>query len=272
MFLGRDSAPDCAEQEGEYRAVATAMAGRTVTVRTLDVGGDKPLPFLPVPVEDNPFLGLRGIRLSLARPELLVEQLRALCRTAADHPVRVMLPMVAAVDEVVQARRLLAEAAGPAGVPRGLALGMMVEVPSAALSIASFLPHVDFVSIGTNDLTQYTLAAERGNAAVSHLADALDPAVLRLVAMVCRATSGRTPVAVCGEIAADPVAVPVLLGLGVGELSVSPQAVPAVKRVVRGLDMLDCANLAARALEAGSAEDVRSLVSEALARPAPVAT
>jgi phosphocarrier protein FPr len=272
LFLGRDHAPDAAEQEAEYRAVATAMAGRPVTVRTLDVGGDKPLAFLPVPAEENPFLGLRGIRLSLARPELLVDQLRALCRTAADHPVRVMLPMVSAVDEVVRTRRLLAEAAGERGVPRGLELGMMVEVPAAALSISSFLPYVDFVSIGTNDLTQYTLAAERGNASVAHLADALDPAVLRLVATVGRAAAGRLPVAVCGEVASDPAAVPVLLGLGVGELSVAPQSVPAVKRAVRELDMLDCADLAARALEATDAAEVRSLVAAATAPRAAAAS
>ena len=272
LFLGRDHAPDAAEQESEYRAVATAMAGRPVTVRTLDVGGDKPLPFLPMPSEENPFLGLRGIRLSLVRPDLLLEQLRALCRTAADHPVRVMLPMVSTVDEVLRARELLAEAAGDRGVPRGLALGMMVEVPAAALSIGSFLPYVDFVSIGTNDLTQYTLAAERGNASVAHLADALDPAVLRLVATVGRACAGHAPVAVCGEVAADPVAVPVLIGLGVGELSVGPQSVPAVKRAVRELDTLDCADLAARALAAPTAAEVRTLVAAALAPRAAAAS
>jgi multiphosphoryl transfer protein len=273
MFLGRDHAPDAQEQESEYRAVAAVMAGRPVTVRTLDVGGDKPLPFLPLPAEENPFLGLRGIRLSLVRPELLVAQLGALCRTAADHPIRVMLPMVSCVDEVLQARRLLAEAAaGEGGVPRGLALGMMVEVPAAALSIRSFLPYVDFVSIGTNDLTQYTLAAERGNASVAHLADALDPAVLQLVATVGRACAGRAPVAVCGEVAADPLAVPVLLGLGVAELSVGPQSVPAVKRSVRELDSLDCGDLAGRALQASSAADVRELVAAAMAPRAAAAS
>jgi phosphocarrier protein FPr len=183
-----------------------------------------------------------------------------------------MLPMVSAVDEVVRSRRLLAEAAGERGVPRGLQLGMMVEVPAAAVSIASFLPYVDFVSIGTNDLTQYTLAAERGNASVAYLADALDPAVLRLVATVGRAAAGRVPVAVCGEVAADTLAVPVLLGLGVGELSVTPQSVPSVKRAVRDLDMLDCADLAARALDAADAAQVRSLVAAATAPRAAAAS
>ncbi len=265
LFLGRERPPDADEQEREYRAIAVAMAGRALTIRTLDVGGDKPLPYLPLPAEDNPFLGLRGIRLALQRPQLLAEQLEALCRTAADHPVSVMFPMVSTVDELVRARAVLADVAGAGGPPAGLRVGMMVEVPSAALSIATFLPHLDFVSIGTNDLTQYTLAAERGNAGVAALADALDPAVLRLVAMVCKAASGRVPVAVCGEVAADPLAVPVLLGLGVGELSVSPQAVPGVKRAVRELDLLDCSDLAARALEAAGAGQVRALVVSALA-------
>ncbi len=271
LFLGREHAPDVDEQEREYRAVAAAMAGRPVTVRTLDVGGDKPLSYLPMPREDNPFLGLRGIRLALERPHLLAEQLEALCRTALDHPVSVMFPMVSTVEEMVRSRAVLTQVAGPGGPPPGLRVGMMVEVPAAALSIGAFLPYVDFVSIGTNDLTQYTLAAERGNAAVSAIADALDPAVLRLVAMVCRAAAGRIPVAVCGELAADELAVPILLGLGVRELSVSPQSVPAVKRAVRGLDLLDCADLAARALDATGPAQVRALATSVVAAAAPVA-
>jgi phosphocarrier protein FPr len=264
LFLGRERAPEVGEQEREYRAVAAALAGRAVTVRTLDVGGDKPLAYIPMPKEENPFLGLRGIRLALERPQLLADQLEALCRTAVDHPVSVMFPMVSTVDELVRARQALTDAAGPGGPPAGLRVGMMVEVPAAALSIASFLPYLDFVSIGTHDLTQYTLAAERGNAAVSGIGDALDPAVLRLVAMVCRAATGRVPVAVCGEAAADELAVPILLGLGVSELSVAPRSVPAVKRAVRNLDLLDCGDVAARALEATGPGQVRALVRSML--------
>ncbi len=271
LFLGREHAPGVDEQEREYRGVAAAMAGRPVTVRTLDVGGDKPLSYLPMPREDNPFLGLRGIRLALERPQLLAEQLQALCRTAVDHPVSVMFPMVSTVDEMVRSRAVLAQVAGTGGPPPGLRVGMMVEVPAAALSIGAFLPYLDFVSIGTNDLTQYTLAAERGNAAVSAIGDALDPAVLRLVAMVCRAAAGRIPVAVCGELAADVLAVPILLGLGVRELSVSPQSVPAVKRAVRGLDLLDCADLAARALDATGPAQVRAMAMSVVATSTPVA-
>jgi phosphoenolpyruvate-protein phosphotransferase/dihydroxyacetone kinase phosphotransfer subunit len=271
LFLDRDRPPSGDEQEHDYRAMAEAFGGRPVTIRTLDVGGDKPLRYLRQDPEANPFLGQRGLRLSLARPDLLTEQLGAICRVARTAPVKVMFPMVTTVDELLTARRLLEDAAGPGGLPPSLRIGMMVEVPATALNIEAFLPHVDFVSIGTNDLTQYTLAVERGNAAVASLADPLDPAVLRLVAEVGRRSAGRATVSVCGEVASDPPAVPVLLGLGVTELSVSPAAVPAVKAAVRELDLHSCADLAERCLQAGSAAEVRRLVAEAgdvLPRPA----
>ncbi|HEY0536336.1 MAG TPA: phosphoenolpyruvate--protein phosphotransferase [Actinoplanes sp.] len=253
LFLDRDAAPDEDEQEATYRAIAAALDGRRVTLRTLDVGGDKPLRYLPGPAEENPFLGVRGLRHSLAHPDLLAVQLRAMLRVARDHPVNIMFPMVSTVDEVIAARRLLDHA------PDALRVGIMVEVPAAALKAASFAPYVDFVSIGTNDLTQYTLAAERGNAALAALADGLDPGVLRLIDTVCRAAEGHFEVAVCGELAADPAAVPVLTGLGVHELSVAPPTVPAVKELVRGLDMKAAAALAAAALSQPSAEAVRAL-------------
>jgi multiphosphoryl transfer protein len=263
LFLDRGHPPSGDEQEREYRAMAAAFDGRPITIRTLDVGGDKPLRYLPQDREANPFLGLRGLRLSLARPELLSEQLAAICRVARSAPVKVMFPMVTTVDELLSARRLLEDAAGVDGLPPSLRVGMMVEVPAAAVNIEAFLPHVDFVSIGTNDLTQYTLAVERGNPAVAALADPLDPAVLRLVAEVGRRSTGRATVSVCGEVAADPHAVPLLLGLGVTELSVSPAAVPAVKAAVRQLDVRRCAELAGQCLEAVSAAEVRRLVSGA---------
>jgi phosphocarrier protein FPr len=272
LFLDRELPPSGEEQEAEYRAMAEVFDGRPITVRTLDVGGDKPLGYLPQDSEANPFLGLRGLRLSLARPGLLTEQLGAICRVARSAPVKVMFPMVTTVDELLAARALLQDAAGPDGIPPGLRVGMMVEVPAAALNIEAFLPHVDFVSIGTNDLTQYTLAVERGNAAVASLADPLDPAVLRLVAEVGRRSTGRAAVSVCGEAASDPLAVPVLLGLGVTELSVSPAAVPAIKAIVRELDLRCCADLAERCLGVAGAAEVRRLV-EAVAewRPGPAA-
>jgi phosphocarrier protein FPr len=260
LFLGRSTPPDVAEQEAQYAAIAEAMGGRRITLRTLDVGGDKPLPYLDLPEERNPFLGLRGIRLTLHRRDLLHEQLVAVCRTARRHPTSVMFPMVTTLDELLDARRILHAAAGAAGLPAGLRVGIMVEVPAAALKIESFLPHVDFVSIGTNDLTQYTLAAERGNASVAQVADALDPGVLQLVARVCRAAAGHVDVAMCGEAASDEQAIPLFVGLGVSELSVAPQAVPAVKAAVRGLDGQLCANVATQALTLAGAPDVRRLV------------
>jgi phosphocarrier protein FPr len=216
---------------------------------------------MPVATEANPFLGLRGIRLGLAQPEVLTNQLRAIVGVARTHPVSVMFPMVSVLDELLDARRLLeAVAAEQGGIPPGLEVGMMVEVPAAALNARAFAPHVDFFSIGTNDLTQYTLAAERGNESVAALADPLDPAVLALIDRVCRvAASTEVRVAVCGEVASDPVAIPLLLGLGVTELSVAVPAIPTVKDAVRALSMAESKERAAMALTLSSAVAVRAL-------------
>ncbi|WP_342772384.1 phosphoenolpyruvate--protein phosphotransferase [Nocardioides immobilis] len=260
LFLDRSAAPDVDEQQAEYGAIAAAMDGRPITLRTLDVGGDKPLAYLPMPQEANPFLGQRGIRLSLAHRDLLRDQMVAICHTARDHPISIMIPMVSTPGEMIEARQVLSEAAGPDGLPDGLRIGTMIEVPSAALKIEAFLPYVDFVSIGTNDLTQYALAAERGNGAVAALSDALDPGVLQLIDHVCRAAAGRIDVAVCGEAASDELAIPVLVGLGVRELSVSPPAVPRVKAAVRELNVERCAALARDALTLAGADEVRKHV------------
>ncbi|MGY1846400.1 phosphoenolpyruvate--protein phosphotransferase [Blastococcus sp. SYSU DS1021] len=262
VFVDRDRPPSVAEQEREYRAMAEAFDGHPITIRTLDVGGDKPLRYLRQPSEANPYLGLRGLRLSLARPELLVEQLTAICEVARHAPVNVLFPMVTAVDELIAARQLLDRAAGPEGLPSSLRIGIMVEVPAAALTVEAFLPYLDFVSIGTNDLTQYALAVERGNPAVAPLADPLHPAVLRLIGEVGSRAAGRAPVAVCGEMAADPLAVPLLLGLGVTELSVAGAAVPRVKAAVRALALRACDELAKECLEVGTVEEVRQLLAD----------
>lgn len=260
LFLERSAAPSVEEQRAEYDAIAEAMDGRRITLRTLDVGGDKPLSYLPMPQEANPFLGQRGIRLSLDHRDLLRDQMAAICHTARNHPTSIMIPMVSTPGEMIEARQVLMEAAGSAGLPEGLHIGTMIEVPSAALKIEAFLPYVDFVSIGTNDLTQYALAAERGNAAVAALSDALDPGVLQLIDHVCRAARGRIHVVVCGEAASDELAIPVLVGLGVRELSVSPPAVPRVKAAIRELDTGACTTLAEEALTLAGADDVRKLV------------
>jgi len=238
LFVGRTTAPDVDEQESAYLALAEAMGGRRLTIRTLDVGGDKPLGYVPMPVEANPFLGLRGIRLALARPELLTEQLIAIVRAAHRTPVSVMFPMVTSPNEVAAARGLLTDAVERVGrgEPEALQVGIMIEVPAAALTAATFAPDVDFFSIGTNDLTQYALAAERGNEGVAGLVDPMHPAVLRLIEATCVGAGDRVTVAVCGELAADPQAVPTLVRLGVRELSVAAPAVPVVKEAVRATD------------------------------------
>ncbi len=270
LYLTRDKPPSEAEQVDSLRQIGQAMsadgnAQRPVVVRTLDVGGDKELPYLPLPAEANPFLGVRAIRLSLRSPDLFLTQLRAILRAGEAFHFRVMFPMVANLDEVLEARRLLGEA-HLALEAQGLAhrwpieVGIMVEVPAAALLASVLAPQVDFFSIGTNDLTQYTLAAERGNPALSGMADALHPAVLRLVRDVVNAAHQHGKwVGVCGELAGDRLAVPILVGLGVDELSMNPGAIPYAKAILRAIDLPEAQALAAQALDAESARQARSL-------------
>ena len=269
LFLGAAAMPDEDEQAATYEAVAVALGGRPLTIRTLDAGADKPLPYLPLAAEANPFLGVRGLRLGLLHPDQLRRQFRALLTVAATRPLRVMLPMVSTVDEVRRARELLADAratleARGAAVPACLELGIMLEVPSAALVAEHFAPLVDFFSVGTNDLTQYAMAAERGNSDVAALADPLHPAVLRLIehAAAAAAAAGR-PLAVCGEVAGDRLAVPLLVGLGVRELSMSHALIPAAKQAVRAADTRAARRLAKAALAAESAAAVRRLLAAA---------
>lgn len=262
-FLDRSEPPTVDEQEAAYRAIAEAMGGRRVTLRTLDVGGDKPLDYLPIAAEANPFLGVRGIRLTLARQDLLTAQLEAIVRVAHDHPVDVVFPMVSTVDELLAARDLLKQAIKTTsrGEPEDLRVGLMVEVPATALKAAAFAPHVDFLSIGTNDLTQYALAAERGNEALATLADPFDPGVLALIAAAGAVAGPDLLVAVCGELAGDETAVPILLGLGVRELSVAPSAAAGVKQAVRQVDLARAREIAAQALAAPDAASVRGLLT-----------
>jgi phosphoenolpyruvate-protein phosphotransferase len=264
LFLDRDSMPSEEEQYAAYSRIAEGLGGRPLILRTLDVGADKPLPYVPQRPEANPFLGVRGIRLALERPELLETQLRAALRTAADHPLKVMFPMVATLHEYRRARAVLDDVRAGFPTPVELEVGVMIEVPAAALAAEQFAPEVDFFSLGTNDLTQYTLAAERGNAAVADLADALHPAVLRLIQIVADAANGHGKWAgVCGELASYPEAVPILVGLGIAELSANAPAIPAVKQAVRDVDSENARNLTERALELSSAAEVRALFAGA---------
>jgi multiphosphoryl transfer protein len=266
LFLERDSLPSEEEQLAAYDEIAARLDGMPLVLRTLDVGADKPLPYLPSRPEANPFLGVRGIRLGLDQPELLETQLRATLRAAAAHPLKVMFPMVATLAEyrealsvLTRARERLEEAGETAGQ---IEVGIMVEVPAAALAAEAFAPEVDFFSIGTNDLTQYALAAERGNERLAGLADALHPSVLRLIQAVTESAQRHGKwVGVCGELASEPLAVPVLVGLGVTELSVNPPAIPTVKEAVRRVDSGGAAALACEALGLASADEVRALLA-----------
>lgn len=263
LFRGRAIPPSSAEQEATYVAFIEQVE-QQLTVRALDAGGDKPVDYIVHHREDNPFLGLRGIRLLIAEPELLRTQYLALQAAAArangEVEVRFMLPMISTVEEIQAVRALLAEIDATTGLPP-LKLGVMIEVPSAALIARAFAPYVDFFSIGTNDLAQYVLAIDRTNSSVAKMADPLHPAVLALIQQTCSAAaSAGKPVSLCGEVAGDPLVVPLLLGLGVTELSSPLPAVPLVKRTVRHVDMAHCCALAQHALSSGSAVEVRRML------------
>ncbi|HSO83884.1 phosphoenolpyruvate--protein phosphotransferase, partial [Thiocapsa sp.] len=261
LYLDRTGAPSEDEQYRIYADIADALEGRPMIIRTLDVGGDKPLAYLPLPREENPFLGIRGIRIGLVRPEILRTQVRAILRAAQGHRLRVMFPMIATLDEIRSVKGLLEEERTKTGIDDPLEIGIMVEVPAAAVMAAQFAREVDFFSIGTNDLTQYTLAMDRGHPKLAPMADAMNPAVLRLIAQTVEGAhaEGRW-VGVCGGIASDPQAVPILVGIGVDELSVSVPSIPAVKAAVRARSLADCQAIARLALAQDSAAGVRSLV------------
>ncbi len=264
LFLNRPTAPDEEEQYVSYRAIAEALGGRALIVRTLDVGGDKPLPYLAMDPEANPFLGRRAIRLCLAQPEFFKTQLRAIVRAAAEYPVKIMFPMIATLAEWRAARERLLEARSEVKdrgqpVPDAIETGIMVEIPAAALEAEHFAAEVDFFSIGTNDLVQYTMAAERGNPNVAALGDSFQPALLALIERVARAahTHGKW-VGVCGEMAGEALAVPVLIGLGIDELSMNPSAIPQVKAIIRDWNESAARGLAQRVLELRTSEDIRA--------------
>jgi len=257
LFLGRDTAPTEEEQAEAYKDVAKIL-GRTrpLVIRTLDVGGDKPLSYLPLAKEDNPFLGLRGVRVSLDRPDLFRIQLRAILQAAPIGNLHIMFPMIATLDELRAAKQILSEEQQATG--HNAKVGVMIEVPAAAVIAELFAREADFFSIGTNDLTQYTLAMDRGHPKLGKQADALHPAVLNLIRMTVEgAHKHQKWVGICGGIASDLLAIPVLLGLGIDELSVSVPALPAVKARICRLDLGRCQALAREVLQLGTAGEVR---------------
>ena len=262
LFLERASPPTEEEQLAAYREVVAGLQGGPVTIRLLDVGGDKPIPYLPVAHEDNPFLGVRALRLANARPDLFITQLRACYRAAAAGPVRIMAPMIAdAMDVAIlldladRAREELTNEGlefGPAE------LGVMLEIPSAILTAASYFDQITFASLGTNDLLQYTLAVDRGNAALERYRDSMHPALLRLVSIAVAAAEGRNlSLSVCGEMAGDPVAALALVGIGIRSLSMSAASSPPVRRAIRQADVGELGPQAAAACLDRSAADAR---------------
>ncbi|POZ61219.1 phosphoenolpyruvate--protein phosphotransferase [Chromobacterium alticapitis] len=263
LFIDRREAPTEAEQTEAYQSVLDALDGRHAIIRTLDVGGDKDVPYLQLPPEPNPALGLRGIRTGFAYPDMLDAQLRALLMVKPLSRLRILVPMIADAGELIRLRGRIDELAAEMGVSERPQLGVMVEVPSAALLADQLARHADFLSVGSNDLTQYTLAMDRCNATLAARIDSLHPGLLRLIAIAAdgAAKHGKW-LGVCGAMASDPLAVPVLLGLGVTELSVSPRLVPEVKSLVRSLSLRQCREEAARLLALDSAQAVRGRVKE----------
>ena len=262
-FLDREELPREEEQFEHYRRVVEKMAPRPVVIRTLDLGGDKMARFFPIPPEDNPYLGLRAIRISLAFPDVFLEQLRALLRAGRYGDLRILLPMVTTVEEVEEARGLLEKAKeqlrnrGEKYAER-VPLGAMIEVPSAAVIVRDLLKVVDFLSVGTNDLIQYTLAVDRSNVEVSRLYEALNPAVLRLLAdLRAAAEEAGKEIGICGEMAGDTRYTALLVGLGYTELSMSPFFIPQVKRVVRSLNYSKARQVAGRILEMSKVTSIR---------------
>jgi phosphoenolpyruvate-protein phosphotransferase/dihydroxyacetone kinase phosphotransfer subunit len=262
LFLERETPPTEEEHFEAYEEICRSLEGRPVIIRTLDAGADKPIPYMRHAEEANPFLGTRGLRLALLEEPLFVAQLRAVLRVAAEWPVKVMFPMVSTVDELHAATAILDRERRSLGsvMPE---TGIMVEVPGAAIMADAFSNAVDFFSIGTNDLSQYVMAAERTNSRVAALADALHPAVLRLIRKVAEAAekAGKW-VGVCGELAGDPAAALILVGLGVKELSMSPPAIPTVKAAIRATTHERARELARRALDGDSATAVRKLLEQ----------
>jgi phosphotransferase system enzyme I (PtsI) len=268
LYMDRAALPDEEEQYSAYKEVAQAMSPHPVIIRTLDIGGDKKLPYLEMPDELNPFLGWRAIRMCLERTEILRTQFRAILRASCYGTLRIMYPMISGVQEIRQANVILAEVR--AGLDRdglpydpNLAVGIMVEIPSAAVIADLLAPEVDFFSIGTNDLIQYTLAVDRMNERISHLYDPFHPAVLRLIKHVIDAShKAGIWTGMCGEMAGDEAAVPILLGLGLDEFSMSAPAIPRVKKIIRSLSYADAQSLASQALVLTDSAGIKNMLDK----------
>ncbi len=263
LFCQRNTPPPSDEQHSAYQSIISSIPNKPVTLRTLDVGGDKPVSYMPLPSEENPIVGLRGVRNYRQYRDLFIQQIRAMLRVKPAENLRIMLPMVAFVEEFLEYKEIIEQEKKALGIETPVQIGVMIEVPSAALLAEQLAAYADFFSIGTNDLTQYTLAIDRGHKTLCGQADPLHPAVLRLIDLTCQgAKKHGKPVAVCGAVAADLQAVPLLIGLGVTELAVGAASVAPVKALVRSLQYKACAEAAKQALGLQSATQVRELVKQ----------
>lgn len=270
LFMDRDQLPTEEEQFQAYKEVVEAMNGRIVVLRTMDIGGDKELPYLNLPKEMNPFLGWRAIRIALDRREILHAQLRAVLRASAFGKLAVMFPMIISVEEIRELKAVIAELKqelrneGKA-FDENIQIGVMVETPSAAVNAKFLAKEVDFFSIGTNDLTQYTLAVDRGNEMISHLYNPMSPSVLSLIKQVIEASHAEGKwTGMCGELAGDERATLLLLGMGLDEFSMSAISVPRIKKLIRNVNFADAKALADKALQLPTAAEIEKLVDEFL--------
>jgi phosphoenolpyruvate-protein phosphotransferase len=269
LYLDFGRLPNEEEQAAIYREIFQVMSNRPVVVRTLDIGGDKQVDYLDLQQESNPFLGWRAIRMMREHPEILLTQMRALLKAASpQNDLRIMAPMVSSVEEVQQARAIFEEAKASLQKENLLQVkkpqfGIMVEIPSAALIIEHLAEFVDFFSIGTNDLTQYTVAVDRTNERVAYLASPFHPAVLKLIdRTIQKAHENGRWVGLCGEMAGDPLATPLLLGMGLDEFSMSPSAIPEIKELIRGLNTAECERMAKEALAQPGIQAVKDILEK----------
>jgi phosphotransferase system enzyme I (PtsI) len=267
LYMERETPPTEDEQYAVYREVAEMMHPHCVVIRTLDIGGDKQTPCLNIPHEENPFLGWRAIRISLTEKDLFKTQLRAILRASARTNIRIMYPMIADVTELRKANAVLRECMEELKAERtdydgGIAAGVMIETPAAAVTADILIKEASFFSIGTNDLVQYVMAADRMNGKISHLCEPLNPGVLRLIRRVIDAShSAGVPVRMCGEMAGNPQMTPLLIGLGLDEFSMNAASIPPVKEAIRNMSFERAQTLAAKALSLDTADEIAELLA-----------
>lgn len=268
LYMEKKTPPSEDEQYAAYTSIASMLNGAPVIIRTMDIGGDKKVECLDLNREDNPFLGYRGIRICLDRPELFMVQLRACLRASSKGNVMIMFPMISELNEIIKAKEVVEEAKRSLRTEKqsfneNIKIGIMIEVPSVAILADQLIEHVDFFSIGSNDLTQYTIAADRLNTKVSHLYKQYNPAVLRLIyGAVSAAKNAGKFCGVCGEIGSDPLSIPLVLGLGVSELSINPSFILETRKIISEIDLKKAEKLVQRALLCSSADEVMQLTRE----------